>query len=280
MYMQLVLSLLSLCNGSGYLTWVLLCLLNNAQLIIRISGLAVAELEFHHPDYVSKAEKSWKQIASLLQFILGCNIEIRINLAHSASDSKNMKARKPSFRLFSCSRGMQWKSQSSLERGSNSDLSEYTTENRMIRERPILTSASNGGSEMPHNYYHRGEVIRTLRNSEGNALSTGTASSHRSLENDMRNTPVLGVAPSREERSNHGSQVLSIHESKDQPNCFPRTIRLQKKLHSSDSSQMICSDIKNENKLALSIPGTSSFETYISAHDPNVFCSSSRDDNG
>ncbi|KAB1217286.1 Protein STICHEL-like 2 [Morella rubra] len=243
-------------------------------------GLAVAELEFHHPDYVSKAEKSWKQIASLLQFILGCNIEIRINLAHSASDSKNMKARKPSFRLFSCSRGMQWKSQSSLDRGSNSDLSEYTTENRMIRERPILTSASNGGSEMPHNYYHRGEVIRTLRNSEGNALSTGTASSHRSLENDMRNTPVLGVAPSREERSNHGSQVLSIHESKDQPNCFPRTIRLQKKLHSSDSSQMICSDIKNENKLALSIPGTSSFETYISAHDPNVFCSSSRDDNG
>lgn len=254
---------------------------------MQISGLAVAELEFHHPDYASKAEKSWKQIASLLQFILGCNVEIRINLAPCASGPKYAKARKASFKFFSCSRRMQQKSQSATERGSDSELSDYTSEKAMIRDWPILTSTSNGGSQMPHNCYHRAEMVKTLRDCEGNALSTGTTSSHRSLQNDMPKMPMLGVDSSTEEGSNHVNQVLSIQEPEDQPNCFARTLRLQKNLHSSDSSQMICSGIKKGNNVALSMPGTSSFATYISARDPNVFCSSSNnysrssgDDNG
>ncbi|EEF39047.1 conserved hypothetical protein [Ricinus communis] len=47
--------------------------------------LVVVELGFHRPDYVSKAEKSWKTIASALQSILGRNVEIRINLLFSQS---------------------------------------------------------------------------------------------------------------------------------------------------------------------------------------------------
>jgi len=86
---------------------------------------------------------------------------------------------------------------------------------------------------------------------------------------------MLGVDSSTEEGSYHENRVLSNQEPEDQPNCFARTLRLQKKLQSSDSSQMICSGIKKENKLALSMPGTSSFATYISAQDPYVFCSSS-----
>uniref|UniRef100_A0A2N9FJR1 DNA-directed DNA polymerase n=1 Tax=Fagus sylvatica TaxID=28930 RepID=A0A2N9FJR1_FAGSY len=170
-------------------------------------GLAVAELEFHHPDNASKAEKSWKEIASSLQFILGCNVEIRINLASYASDQKM-------------------------------------------------------------------DVVRTLRNSEGNALSTGTASSCRALQTDMPNMPTLGVESSTEEGSNHGSQVLPVQEPEDQPNCFPRSLRLQKKLRSSDSSQIICSGIEKENTLALSIPRKSSFETYT-ANDDNVLSKNS-----
>ncbi|KAK9663657.1 hypothetical protein RND81_14G105900 [Saponaria officinalis] len=63
------------------------------------SDLAVVELEFQHTDYASKAEKSWKLIASSLQSVLGCNVEIRINLAASSA-----KAKRTSFSLFSCSR--------------------------------------------------------------------------------------------------------------------------------------------------------------------------------
>ncbi|PRQ20805.1 putative DNA-directed DNA polymerase [Rosa chinensis] len=85
-------------------------------------GLAIAELEFCHPDYVSKAEKSWKIIASALQSLFGCNVEIRINLVR-ATESKYANVKKPSFRLFSCSRRMQQKSPSFCERGSGSDYS-------------------------------------------------------------------------------------------------------------------------------------------------------------
>ncbi|KAL0284545.1 UNVERIFIED_CONTAM: protein STICHEL-like 2 [Sesamum calycinum] len=80
-------------------------LLKRGKLVsIRLSqGIAVAELEFDHPDYVSKAEKSWKMIAGALQHMLGHNVELRINLACNASN-KDVKFKKPYFSLFSCSR--------------------------------------------------------------------------------------------------------------------------------------------------------------------------------
>ncbi|XP_050257322.1 protein STICHEL-like 2 isoform X3 [Quercus robur] len=242
-------------------------------------GIAVAELEFHHPNDTSKAEKSWKEIASSLQFILGCNVEIRINPASYDSDPKYAKVRKPSFSLFSCSRRTQRKCQTSTEHGSDSDQFDYTSEKTMIRDRAILTSSSDGGSHMPHNCCHKTEVVRTLRNSEGNALSTGTAPTCRSLQNDMPKMSMLGVDSSMEEGSNCGSQVLFVQDPEDQPNCFLRTLRLQKKLRSSDSSQIVCSGIENENTLALSIPRKSSVET-CTASDDNVAGSQGIQDKG
>ncbi|XP_074286517.1 protein STICHEL-like 2 isoform X3 [Silene latifolia] len=50
--------------------------------------LAVVELEFQHPDYASKAEKSWNLIASSLQSVLRCNVEIRINLTAGSAKPK------------------------------------------------------------------------------------------------------------------------------------------------------------------------------------------------
>ncbi|KAI3709667.1 hypothetical protein L2E82_39433 [Cichorium intybus] len=43
------------------------------------------ELEFHHLNNVSKAEKSRKVIASALQSALGCNVEIRFGINNSDS---------------------------------------------------------------------------------------------------------------------------------------------------------------------------------------------------
>lgn len=228
-------------------------------------------MEFCHPDYVSKAEKSWKIIASSLQSIFGCNVEVRINLVPCASDSKYAKVKKPSFRLFSCSRRIQQKSQSSTGRGSDSDYSEYTSEKPILSNRPILPCSSDCAYQMPHNCRDRMVVVSTLRNSEGNILSTRTASSRRSFEDDTSKAPGLMVDSSKEEESNHESQVLSSEEPEHQPNCFPRTTRLQKKLRSSDASQMtFCT--KLQNKFA---PSRTSFERCLVGNDSYVFCSGS-----
>ncbi|KAG7951935.1 hypothetical protein I3843_12G033600 [Carya illinoinensis] len=208
-------------------------------------GLAVAELEFQHPDHASKAEKSWKQIASSLQSILGCNVEIRINLANCVPNPKCPKVSKPSFCLFCCSSRMQWKPHSSIDHGSDSDLSEYTSKKAIIKDRPNLTSTSNGGCQMPQCSDHRAEAVRTLRNSEGNVLSIGMASSLRSSENDMPKMHMLGVEPLTEEG---GGQDLSIHKPEDGPSCFSRILRLPKNLHPADSSQMIPPGIEKGNK--------------------------------
>ncbi|KAI3727013.1 hypothetical protein L1987_66820 [Smallanthus sonchifolius] len=110
-------------------------------------GFAVVELEFQHPNHVSKAEKSWKLIASALQAALGCNVEIRI------CHSDNPKTKKSSFRLFSCARGN--------KRLSNKNRTKFS-EN--------INDASDGG---PHSLHtcQRKEAERMIRNSDGNALS-------------------------------------------------------------------------------------------------------------
>ncbi|KAM2939078.1 hypothetical protein FF1_038784 [Malus domestica] len=235
-------------------------------------GLAIAELEFCHPDYVSKAEKSWKIIANSLQSICGCNVEIRINLVPCASDSKYAKVKKSSLRLFSCSRRMQQKSQSSTKRGTDSDYSEYTSEKPMLSDQPTLPCSSECSYKMPNNCRDRMVVVSTLRNSEGNILSTRTASSHRSFEDDMSKIPGLVVDSSKEEGSNHEFQVLSFEEPEHQPNCFPRTLRLQKKFRSSNASQTTCCT-KQHNKTASSSLSKTSFGTCLVGNDSYVFCS-------
>ncbi|KAL8250367.1 hypothetical protein R6Q59_034060 [Mikania micrantha] len=111
-------------------------------------GLAVVELKFHHPDYASKAEKSWKLIASALQAAMGCNVEIRMCHSH------NPKIKKSSFRLFSCARGNKLRSNKNAI-----ELSEN------------INVVSDGGSHDSHTCQKKEVAARILRNSDGNALS-------------------------------------------------------------------------------------------------------------
>ncbi|KAJ6375440.1 hypothetical protein OIU77_000427 [Salix suchowensis] len=183
-------------------------------------GLAVAELEFHHPNYASKAEKSWKFIASSLQTVLGCNVEIRINLVLCAPVSKCGKLRRLSFNLFGCSRRTHYKSHPPVEGGSDSDCSDHISEKPMIREKAISACPSDCGSQAPHNCYHRMEAGE----------------------------------------SNRQDTIFSSQEAEDQPNCFPKRLRLPKKVRSSDATKVVRIDNHQENKLALSIPGKESIE--------------------
>ena len=235
----------------------------------------MAELEFHHPDHVSKAEKSWKLIASLLQSILGCNVEIRINLAPCTSVQRNAKVKKPSFSFFSCSRRMRHKSHSASEHGSDrSDCSDFTSEKAMIKEKTIGTCSLDCGSQVSHVCCLRTEQTRTLRNSEGNALSTGTITPHRSFQDEMPKVNGFEVDSSKEERSSCGCQ-----EPENQQNCLFNTFGLHKRLQSSEAFQMNCLRYQAQNKLALPVPNNTSFEPYFWASDPHIFSSSSNNFN-
>ncbi|KAG5230257.1 protein STICHEL [Salix suchowensis] len=204
-------------------------------------GLAVAELEFHHSDYASKAEKSWKHIASLLQTILGCNVEIRINLVLCAPPaSKCAKLWKQSFCFFSCSRRMRRKSQPPMERGIDSDNSDNNSERPMIRERAISACPSGCRSQISHNCYHGVEVARALRNSEGNVLSIGTTSSLGSLHDDKSKTPGHGFSSSMAGGNELDYTIFYNQEAEDQPSCFPKSPRLQKMSRSSVNTQVVC----------------------------------------
>src|SRR5205809_7817 len=48
---------------------------------IWIVGVAVAELQFCHPEDVPTSENFWKPLCASLQNLLRCNIDIRINLS-------------------------------------------------------------------------------------------------------------------------------------------------------------------------------------------------------
>ncbi|CAI9280477.1 unnamed protein product [Lactuca saligna] len=100
-------------------------------------GMAVVELEFHRLKHVSKAEKSWKLIATALQSALGCNVEIRISHSDSCHCRNHEKLNKSKFNLFNCSRGNKTSKQN-------------------------ITNSSENLTK---------EASRMIRNSDGNALS-------------------------------------------------------------------------------------------------------------
>ncbi|ESQ54838.1 hypothetical protein EUTSA_v10024379mg [Eutrema salsugineum] len=125
-------------------------------------GVAIAELEFYTPQHVTRAEKSWKLIADSFQSVLGCNVEIRMNLVISAcSPPKSAKAAASLFfGIFSCSR-------------------------RMLHKSSYLTTRT--GSECA---YEKQAVTNSLRSCQGNVLrarsvrSSANASSRMSSASD------------------------------------------------------------------------------------------------
>lgn len=235
------------------------------------AGLAVAELEFYHPAYVRKAEKSWKLIAGALQSTLGCNVEIRINMT---PESKSAKVKKPSFSLFSCSRRMRHESHSPTEHGSDaSGMYTSLSENPMVKEKSVGTCFSDCGSQDLHTCCRTREAAQTIRNYDGNALTVGTATSYRLFPNNVPKQQELGMDSSKEEENFCTCQTLSSDVVEEQPGCFSRTLKSRKKLHASDARDMTLFDMDTRKNLALPIPNITSSETNFENGDRYNFCS-------
>ncbi|XP_020235756.1 protein STICHEL-like 2 [Cajanus cajan] len=221
-------------------------------------SLAIAELEFHHRHHVSKAEKSWKVIASSLQFLLGCNIELRITYAPCASDSKYAKMKRSSLSIFGCSRRIrQQKSLSSNEQGNESDYADYNSENPMMKGR---ISTSDCGMD----------AVTALRSCEGNLLSSGERFLNRSFQ-ETTGTSCAGVDSSKEERCNCAHLDQKILDSDNNSICFPKSLWLQKKFRSSYSSKLAFQGVQQQNDFVLSVPKCTCSGTYTHANEPYFF---------
>ncbi|XP_047151166.1 protein STICHEL-like 2 [Vigna umbellata] len=224
--------------------------------------LAIAEIEFHHSHHVSKAEKSWKMIASSLQFILGCNVELRITYTPCASDSKYCKLKRSTFSFFTCSRrNRQQKSLSSNEQGSESDYGDCASENPMMKDK---TSTSDCGMD----------AVTALRSYEGNLLSSGERFLNRSFQESTKTT-CAEVDSSKEKGCNGAHLDPSILDSdNDHFNCFPKTLWLQKKFRSSYSSKLSFQGIQQQKDFVLSVPKCTCSGTYTYANEPCIFSGS------
>ncbi|MED6167556.1 hypothetical protein PIB30_003934 [Stylosanthes scabra] len=193
-------------------------------------GLAAAELEFHRRDSVARAEKSWKLIASSLQIILGCNIELRINYVPCVSESKYARLKRSSFNFFNCSRRILRKSMPSDDQGSESDYADQTSEKPMMKDQ-TLTCSSDFGSRVP-----LPEVVAALRSCEGNLLSSGKTFLNMSTQETPRNS-CSRADSLKEEEFKHAHLPSSNIDLDYQSKCFPRTFWLHKKFYSSHASQ-------------------------------------------
>ncbi|GFP88456.1 protein stichel-like 2 [Phtheirospermum japonicum] len=163
------------------------------------AGTAVAELEFDRPDYVTKAEKSWKVIAGALQHMLGYNVELRINLANNETN-KHEKFKNRYFSLFNCSRRVHLKSHFSAECKSNASGTSDSTPTTLTKDKYVETCTSECGSHIAHTCCHSKELFKTIRSKDGNALCVGLS------------TPSMA----RDDKS--GAHIWNEQVNKDGPN--------------------------------------------------------------
>ncbi|CAA2939591.1 STICHEL-like 2 isoform X1 [Olea europaea subsp. europaea] len=223
-------------------------------------GLAVAGLEFHHRDHVHKAERSWKLIASALQCVLGCNVELRINLACNAFGKKD-KFKRPCLSLFGCSRRMHLRSQLSSECGNDtSENFDFIPKTGITRDKSVETCSLDCGSQLSEACCHGKEVVKTIRNQDGNALSIGVSTPNRSFTDDMGKTNQGGFNPFKD-GSNYECLDLIAPEHENQTG-YASSIQ---NLNMSNASRAIHSSNQQQCNLALSFPCKTSSETYFSS---------------
>jgi len=236
----------------------------------KFSEVAIAEVGFGHPDHLSRAEKMQSLIECSLQHVLGCNVEIRFKLV-PCPVRKDARLKRQSFSFLNCS-------------GRKQELSDsvVTDEDEAVRPRARETPLKGYTSSQQESPYtmQRVDSKPTVHGCEDDARSTLT--SNRSMTDDLTRTCRSETNYSK--GVSEQGHFDSIQEPDLQPNCFSRTLKLQKKLLSSGAAHTICLRIQPHNKMDF-LP-KKEFDTYFCAYEPYEQCSrsnsratySSRDD--
>ncbi|XP_020573187.1 protein STICHEL-like 2 [Phalaenopsis equestris] len=204
-------------------------------------GLAIATIDFNHPEHVRKAEKSWKSIASSFQNILGCYVEIRIKLL-SACYKKNRK----SFSLLSCSGRKQENSEASI-----------------IEKCTIETPTQNDFIDKRCSSDHDIRFSPQINLLEETAQSNSSKKPTQSIQMPKVCNSELNSSRTVEEVACDG-----IDEAEIRPNCFTGILERQKRLLSTGASHIICLNICSGGKSDFSMSKKGVDKAYFLAYDP------------
>lgn len=218
--------------------------------------LAIAEVGFSHPDHLSRAEKMQSLIESVLQHVLGFNVEIKFKIVPRAA-RKDGRLKRHSFSLLSCSGRKQELSDSTV-------TDEDETVRHGARETP-LKGYSSSQQQSPF-IVQRVDSKPRVHGCEDDARSTLT--SNRSMTDDQTRTCRSETNYSK--GASEQGRFDSIQEPDLQPNCFSRTLKLQKRFFSSDAAHTICFRIQPHNKMGF-LP-KKEFDTYFCAYEPYEQC--------
>ncbi|KAM3368139.1 hypothetical protein ACQJBY_016600 [Aegilops geniculata] len=218
--------------------------------------VAIAEVGFSHPDHLSRAEKMQSLIQGVLQHVLGFNVEIRFKLVPCAA-RKDARSKRHSFSLLGCSGRKQELSDSTV-------TDEDEPVRHGARETPLKGYSS---SQQPSPFIvQRVDSKPTVHGSEDDARSTLT--SNRSMTDDLTRTCRSETNYSK--GASEQGRFDSIQEPDLQPNCFSRTLKLQKRFFSSDAAHTICFRIQPHNKMGF-LP-KKEFDTYFCTYGPYEQC--------
>ena len=113
---------------------------------------------------------------------------------------------------------------------------------------------------------HSQEAV-TIRDTEGNALCSGTPACTRHSSNPCV-TKGYNMGSDASKDVEEDGQYLRIHESHHQTCCFPKALKLWRKSHPSDTTSTICLGGQPNSKLEQSIPNKTSFETCFCSKGP------------
>ncbi|PKA61285.1 hypothetical protein AXF42_Ash006182 [Apostasia shenzhenica] len=237
---------------------------NLSSLHIR-EGQALATIEFYNPDHVTKAEKSWKLIASSLQNVLGCHVDLRINLL-STCEKKNSKVRKLSLTLLNCSGRRQELSESNI-----------TDEN----ERQYLSRKESIDEIYPTDYGHKFSPqikqlhANTMHDSScfhaelvtGNNIEEKAQSNRREIPAQFVQTARISMTESNSSKARDEIPYISIEESEVPPSCFSKVLKLQRRLLSCNASHIICLKLRPHSKSDFYIPKKSAEKAHFLTYD-------------
>ncbi|KAL0925406.1 hypothetical protein M5K25_003731 [Dendrobium thyrsiflorum] len=204
-------------------------------------GLAIATIDFNHPDHVRKAEKASKSIASSFQNILGCYVEIRIKLLSTC-----YKKKRKSFSLLSCSGRNQEMSEASI-------TEKVTIETQTQRDSMYKRCPSNHDPSFP-------PQIKQLEET--------TQSNRSKIPSLSIQEPKICKSESNPSEVGEEVPYVGIEEAEIPPTCFSGILERQKRFLSSGASHIICLKICSGSKSEFSKTKKGVDKAYFLAYDP------------
>lgn len=244
--------------------------------VIQITGMAIAEIEFLHPDHVSRAEKSWKLIASSLRHVLECDVQLKLKLIPTYI-RKRTKVKKLSFSFLSCSGRKQQMSDSTMTDENESETSSkevtftrtHSSQNGLQLSSCVPRLDSRRIQEVCVFHDKQQVIIRKAEEDMRSSKATSNRCATINLQNECQSKSSYSKEVGEE------GQCIDIQECESQPDCFAKTLKLRRRFLSADAAQSVCLRIQPQSKQELTSPKKVVSETYFNKYDPYSVCSRS-----